>query len=194
MAWNFVFWDEISFCDRKCLPVTGHFFLWQDISSVTGNFFLWQEISSCDRKFLPLTGNFYQWQEISTTDRKFLTVTGYFFLSQDISSCGMKFITQNFLPGQNISGIFLPSDIKSQQKHVIFATKVCDFCSLPRLRAQGFLTRFLAPWPLKSHPDGPVWAIQDYTGVYRTVQEHKGLYRNIRDRMGTYGPYLTIQD
>ena len=43
-------------CDRKFLPVTR-------------NFFLWQEISFCDRKCLPVTGNVFLWQEMFSCDR-----------------------------------------------------------------------------------------------------------------------------
>ena len=84
-------------------------------------------------------------------------MTGNLFLQQEISSSGAKFLTQNFFPGQDISGIFHPSDSILHQKCVIFgyisiATKVHDFCSKFLLKVQGFLPRFLAPWPLKSNP------------------------------------------
>ena len=47
-------------------------------------------------------------------------MTGNLFLQQEISSSGAKFLTQNFFPGQDISGIFYASDAKLQQKGVIF--------------------------------------------------------------------------
>ena len=124
--------------DRKFLLLTLNFFLWQEWSSfirkflsVTGNFFLWQEIFSCERKFLPMKGNFFLSQEIFPKTRNF-------FLWHEVSY-------QKFLSG---AGYFW--NILSLWYKV--ATKVRDFCLKLRLRVQGFLPRFLAPWSLKSHP------------------------------------------
>ena len=80
--WLGIFSYSLKFCllRWKCLPVTG-------------NFFLWPEISSCDRKFLPVTRNFFLWQKISSCDRKFLTVKGNVFLWQEISSSERKFFS-----------------------------------------------------------------------------------------------------
>ena len=57
---NFLLWQDIASCDRKCFPVTGNFVL------------LWEQTSSYVRKFLPVTEIFFLWQEISSKDRKFL--------------------------------------------------------------------------------------------------------------------------
>ena len=167
---NVFLWQEISSSDRKNFPMTENFVQWRERSSfnrrilpVTRNFFLWQEIASCDRKFLAVTGYFLLWQEISSCHRKFLLVTGNSFLSQEISSCGMKFLIQNFSPGQDISGMFHPSDIKSQKKCVIFVlSQNCDesewFLFKTSPESSNFLPRFLASLPLKSRPG---WDIPD---------------------------------
>ena len=76
MTGKFFLWQEISYCDRKLLPVTGNvssyriFFLRQEI------LFFWQRILSSERKFILLKGSFLLllWQEISSWDRKFLPV------------------------------------------------------------------------------------------------------------------------
>ena len=141
--------------DRKVLLVKGNFFLWFEILSfemkilfVTRNVFLWQEIFSCDRDFLPVTGNkkfssvkgkIILQQKVSSCDRKFSSVTEHFFLSQEMSPWDRKFLPvtqsflhQNFYPGQDISGIFQPSDIKSWQKCLIFGyiSKLWQKCLL----------------------------------------------------------------
>ena len=77
-------------------------------------------MSSCGRKFLPVAGKFLLWQQIYSCGRIFFPVTGKSSMRQEISSCGTKFLTKNFFPGQDISGIFHPSDIKLQQKCMIF--------------------------------------------------------------------------
>ena len=99
---------------------------------MTENFVQWRKSSSFNRKFIPVRGNFSLWQDISSCDKKFLPVTGNFSLRQEMSSYGMKFLTQNFFPGQDISGIFHPSDIKTWQKCVIFGyiTKSRQKCML----------------------------------------------------------------
>ena len=58
---------EICYCDTKCLPVTG-------------NFYLWQEIFSCVRKFLPLAQSFFH--QISFCCRKIPEI----FNSYDLKS------------------------------------------------------------------------------------------------------------
>ena len=138
-----------SSCPRKFLPVTGNFFLRQEISScgtkflpVTGSFFLWQEISSCHRKFVPEIGNFFLWHEVSYP--KFLSDAGYF---SNISSLGYKIATK-------------AHDFWSYLK---IATKVRDFCSKLCLRVQGFLARFLQPCPGKSHSAKMIRADQDHS-------------------------------
>ena len=148
---NFVLWQEILSCDRKFVLVKGNFFLWLEIlsftmkiKSVTGNFFLWQEISSCDRKFFPMTENFLLWHKVSYP--KFLPGTGYVW---NISSFWCKI-------GTKVRDFWL---------HLKNATKVRDCCSKFRLRVPGFLPRFLAPWPLKSHP------VSDIQGVPENLLE-----------------------
>ena len=113
LRWKFFLWQEMSSCDRKFLPVKGNF-------PLTENVVHWMERSYFNRKFLPGTGNFFLWQEKSSCDREFLLVTGYFSLRQKISSCGTKLFAKYFFPGQDISGIFHPSNINSQQKCMIF--------------------------------------------------------------------------
>ena len=54
VAWNSFLWQEVSFCDKKFLPVTGHFASDKKFHPVTRNFFLWQDIFSCDKKFLTI--------------------------------------------------------------------------------------------------------------------------------------------
>ena len=156
-------------CDRKFLPLTGNFVHWRERSSfnrkflpVTGNFFLRQEISSCDRKFLPVTGNFFLLQEIYLE-------TGNFLPWQEISTCDMKFLTQSFFQGQDISDIFHPSDIKSQQKRGI-----SGYISKHPLRVQSFLPRFLGPWLLKSHP-GPECRPRNHRDSLAAT-EHMGVF------------------
>ena len=124
------------------------------IISVTGNVVLRQEIPACGRKFPPVTANFFLWQEIVSCHRKFLSETGTLFLWHKVSS-------QNFFQRQDNSGIFHPSGkiatkVRDFWFYLKIATKVRDFCSKLHLRVQGFLPRFLAPWPLKSHP-GYAW-------------------------------------
>ena len=82
VAWNSFLWQEVSFCDKKFLPVTWHFCLWQDISScdkkfltMAWNSFPWQEVSFCNKKFLLMQRNFFLWKEISTSDKKYLPMT-----------------------------------------------------------------------------------------------------------------------
>ena len=168
---NFVLWQELSSCDSKFLPVTGHFFLWQEMSSserkdfpVTGNFYPWQKMLSSEGKDHPSTGSFFLWQGISSCDRKFLSLAGNFFLSQKISSCHRKFLPkagyfflwqESFLPKISGAGYFwceIATKVRDFWLHLKIAAKVHDFLSKLRLRVQGFLPRFLAPWPLKSHP------------------------------------------
>ena len=157
-----------------------HFFLWQDINAsdkkffpVTGNFFQWQEIFSRDRKFCPVKEKIILQQENSSWDRKFPPVTGNFFLCEEISSCHRKFLpeTGNFLLWYGVSypkflskaGYFcnisflwykVMTKVHDFWIYLKIVTKVPDFCSKLCLIVQGILPRFLATWPLKSHP---VW-------------------------------------
>ena len=77
---NFVLWQEISSSYRKFTPLLGYFFLWQEISSCKRKFLSVVGISSCGLKFCPLRGKFFLWKEFSSCDRKCLPVTGNFFL------------------------------------------------------------------------------------------------------------------
>ena len=58
---------KISHFDRKSIPLTGNYFLWQEIISFESNLFLWQEL-------IPLTVNYFLWQEIISFDRKVISL------------------------------------------------------------------------------------------------------------------------
>ena len=137
---KFIPWQKSSSCKRKFLPV-----VW--------NFVFWDENSFCDRKCLPVTRNFLLWQEISSSDRKFCCVKGKIILEQEDSFRDRKFLP---LTGKfwNISsfGYKIETKVCDFLLYLKIATKVHEFCSKHRLRVQGFLPRFFASWPLKSHP------------------------------------------
>ena len=155
---NFFLWQDMSSCDRVCLPVTGNLFQWQEILScegkdhpLTGSFFLWQANSSCDRKFLPVTGSFFLWQEIFFCHSKFLPERGNFFLWHIVSYS--KFLSRAGYYWHFSSFWYkIATKMRGVKVYLKIVMKVGDFCSKHRLRVQGFLPIFSAPWPLKSHP------------------------------------------
>ena len=115
ICWYVKSFDESRKFERKFLPLTGNFVLWQEISSCKRKFLSVVGISSCGLKFCPLRGKFFLWKEFSSCDRKCLPVTGYFFLPVR----GNVFYERKFLP---VSGN-LSSDSKD---HPATGVSSCD--------------------------------------------------------------------